>query len=121
MIEGKSEENKEQTELADIKKMLKGIEDRLERSETRMKRERVLQLSFPMMIFMVSTLLVFLSVTLTSGEGKQVYSERWFSWIFTFFAAGGIGFVGFWFWMLIKVNRETDDNTRGNETTSTQR
>ena len=80
-----------------------------------MRRERWIQVGLPLMVFVLSTLLVFLSVTLTSGEGERVYGERWSGYIFTFFVVVELGFVALWLRLLLPFNQKNGDSTKGKQ------
>jgi hypothetical protein len=122
MGDGKTEGNEEQGQLGEIKAIVKrietnvhGIEDVIEK---KMKREREIQIIFAIMMFVFSALLVFLSVTLTSGVGERVYGERWAGIIFTLFTVGELIVLTFFVYKVFVVKEKTEENVEGNKTTS---
>jgi hypothetical protein len=122
MSDGKIEENGEQGQLGEIKAMVESIKEKVDKIEggvngikDKMRRERWIQVGLPLMVFVLSTLLVFLSVTLTSGEGERVYGERWSGYIFTFFVVVELGFVALWLRLLLPFNQKNGDSTKGKQ------
>ncbi len=119
MSDGKIEENGEQKQLGKIKEIVERIETSVSKIEggidDKMKRERRIQVSLMVMVFVVSTLLVFLSVTLTSGAGERVYGERWSGYIFTAFAVAGTGSVTFVVYKLWTMDQKPDASTKGKQ------